>query len=105
MAEALYSQDGDFIDWTPTAAVAAGEIIQIRDGRAAFAPQAIAAGVKGAVRVSGIVEVLKSITQTMLISNQVFWDVSASKCNLLHGGDKDFFLGTVTEDASYTATT
>lgn len=105
MVEAIYKQEGEMIDWTPTAAVLAGEIIQLKDGRAAFAPTAIAAGVLGAVQVCGIVEVAKIITQTMLISNQVFWDYSASTCNLLHGGDKDFFLGTVMEDAAYTATT
>jgi len=105
MSEALYYQDGLMIDWTPTAAVAAGEVIQLKDGRAAFAPTAIAAGALGAVQVGGVVKVLKSITQTMLVSNQVFWDTSASKCNLLHGGSTDFFLGTVVEDATYTETT
>lgn len=105
MAESSYVQDGCTIDWTPTAAVAAGEIIHLKDGRAGQAVDAIAAGAKGAVKVRGIIEVAKSITQTMLVSNQVFWDVSASKCNLLHGGDADFFLGTVVEDATYTGTT
>lgn len=107
MAEAItYAPEADeLMDWTPTAAVAAGEIIQLKDGRAAYAPTAIAAGAKGSVQVSGIVTVLKVVTQTMLVSNQVFWDVSASTCNLLHGGDKDFFLGTVVEDASYAGTT
>ncbi len=55
--------------------------------------------------VSGIVEVLKVVTQTMLVSNKVFWDTSASTCNLLHGGSTDFFLGTVVEDAAYADTT
>lgn len=103
--EAVLYKPGIMIDWTPTAAVEGGEIIQLKDGRVAFAPTAIAAGVQGAVQVSGIVTVLKVITQTMLVSNQVFWDTSASTCNLLHGGSSDFFLGTVVEDASYTATT
>lgn len=105
MTEALYVAEGESVKWTPTAAVLAGEIIQLKDGRAAYAPTAIAAGILGAVQVCGVVEVLKSITQTMLVSNQVFWDTSASKCNLLHGISTDFFLGTVVEDASYTATT
>ncbi len=105
MAEANYVQDGYIIDWTPTAAVAAGEVIQLKDGRAGVAVDAIAAGALGAVQVRGIVSVLKSITQTMLVSNKVFWDTSASKCNLLHGGSTDFFLGTVVDDATYTATT
>ncbi len=43
--EALYASEGNMVKWTPTAAVAAGEIIQLKDGRAAFAPTAIAAGV------------------------------------------------------------
>ncbi len=106
MPEAIFKQEGEMVDWTPTAAVAAGEIIQLKDGRAAFAPTAIAAGILGAVQVCGIVEVAKVITQTMLVSNQVFWDKSASTCNLLRGlGTDDFFLGTVMEDAAYTATT
>ena len=105
MVEAIYKQEGESVDWTPTAAVAAGEVIQLKDGRAAFAPTAIAAGILGSVQVCGIVEVAKIITQTMLVSNQVFWDTSASTCNLLHGGSTDFFLGTVIEDATYTATT
>lgn len=105
MPEAIFKQEGEMVDWTPTAAVAAGEIIQLKDGRAAFAPTAIAAGILGAVQVCGIVEVAKVITQTMLISNQVFWDTSASTCNLLHGGSTDFFLGTVVEDAAYAGTT
>jgi predicted RecA/RadA family phage recombinase len=105
MAEALTYQEGDLIDFTPTAAVAAGVVLQLRDGRAAFAPRAIAAGVKGAVQVKGIVKVLKVVTQTMLPSNIVFWDASANTCNLLHGGDADFPLGVVIDDAAYADTT
>lgn len=105
MAEANYLQDGVMIDWTPTAAVSAGEVIHLKDGRAAFAPTAIAAGVKGAVQVKGIVEVAKTTSMVMLVSNQVFWDHSASKAHLLHGGDADFYLGTVMEDAASAATT
>jgi len=105
MAECLAYQDGMMIDYTPTAAVVAGQVLQLRDGRAAFAPTAIAAGVKGAVQVSGPVKVLKIVTQTMLPSNKVFWDASANTCNLLHGGDADFFLGTVMDDAAYADTT
>lgn len=106
MPEAVLHKEGEMIDWTPTAAVAAGEVIQLKDGRAAFAPTAIAAGVLGAVQVCGIVTVAKVATQTMLVSNKVFWDKSASTCNLLRGlGTDDFFLGTVVEDAAYAATT
>lgn len=104
MAEAKLYQEGEMIDWTPTAAVAAGEVLQLKDGRAAFAPTAIAAGVKGALQVCGIVTLAKVITQTMLVSNKVFWDTSAGTANLLHGGSSDFFVGTVVEDAAYAGT-
>lgn len=105
MPEASFYKEGYCIDWTPTAAVAAGEVIHLKDGRAGVATDAIAAGAPGSVQVRGIATVLKVVTQTMLVSNQVYWDTSASTCNLLHGGSTDFFLGTVVEDASYTGTT
>lgn len=99
--EAQYIQRGDTIDWTPTAAVLAGEVIHLKDGRAGVASSAMAAGQKGSLQVRGIAKVAKVVTQTMLVSNQVFWDHSASTANLLFGNDQDFFLGTIVEDAAY----
>lgn len=105
MPEASFYTEGDIVAWTPTAAVAAGEVIQLKDGRAGVAVDAIAAGGTGALQIKGIATVSKSITQTMLVSNKVYWDISTGKCNLLGGSAGDFFLGTVVEDASYTGTT
>ena len=105
MAEANFVQEGEKIDFTPTTACAAGEIRQMPDGRAGVAVAAIDAGQLGAFQVKGIVEVAKVVTQTMLVSNYVYWDTSASTCNLLHGTSTDFFLGTVVEDAAYAGTT
>lgn len=103
--EMVTYQEGESIDFTPVAAVAAGECVQLPDGRAGYASAAIAAGTLGSVQVCGIVSVLKVVTQRMCISNKVFWDTSASTCNLLHGGSTDFFIGTVVADAAYAATT
>ena len=105
MAEALYLQDGNSIDWTPTAAVTAGEILQISDGRAGFAPTAIGAGIQGAVQVTGLATVAKTATMVMLKGSRVWWDHSANAAHLLQVNDKDFFLGTVQEDAASAATT
>jgi predicted RecA/RadA family phage recombinase len=99
--ETRYVQDGVMIDHTPVAAVAAGEVIQLRDGRAGFSPSGIAAGVLDAIQVKGIVELLKSITQTMLPSNKVYWDRATSKCTLVPSSTT-FFIGTVLDDAAYT---
>ena len=105
MAEAVYIDDGASVEWTPTLAITAGQVIQYSDGRAAFAPTAIAAGVQGAVQVSGIVKVLKVVTQAMIKGSKVWWDHSANTANLLQVNDRDFYLGIVQEDAAYAGTT
>lgn len=105
MAEANFYQDGEMIDFTPTAALSAGQVLQLPDGRAAFAPTAIAAGIKGAVQITGIVEVAKTTSMVMLWGSQLFWDASANKAHLLHGNDADFPLGACQEDAASAATT
>lgn len=103
--EAKYLQPGQSLDWTPTAALSAGEVIQVNDGRAAFTPTDIAAGVQGAVQVEGIVEVAKTDSMVMLRGSKVYWDYTANKAHLLQVNDKDFFLGTVQETAGSSATT
>lgn len=106
MAEANNVSPGESLDWTPTAAVTAGEVIQVTDGRAGYAPTAIAAGVKGAVQVCGIAEIAKTDSMVMLKGSKVYWDHSASKASLLFGANtRDFFLGTVHETAASSATT
>lgn len=106
MSEALNYAEGKAIDWTPTAAVAAGEVIRLPDGRAAYAPTAIAAGELGAVQVDGIAVVDKTASMVMLKGSKVYWDHSASKCSLLFGANTaDIFLGTVLETAASADTT
>lgn len=105
MAEALYNSPGMSVDWTPTAAVTAGEVLQFSDGRAAFAPTAIAAGKKGALTVCGIVEVAKTASMVMLKGSRLYWDASANKAHLLQVNDADFYLGICQEDATASATT
>lgn len=105
MAEAYLSQDGDLIDFTPTAAVSAGEVIQLPDGRAGVAPTAIAAGVLGAIQVDGIATVAKTTSMVMLPGSELYWDASAGKAHLLHGNDKDFYIGVCQKDAASSDTT
>lgn len=106
MPEANTKSNGMQIDWTPTAAVAAGEIIHLPDGRAAWAPTAIAAGEIGAVQVSGIVTILKNIVMVMLKGSKVYWDASASTCNLGFGANTlDHYIGVVQDTTTSTATT
>lgn len=103
--EAQRGYEGDSIDYTPTAAVAAGEVLQIWDGRAAFAPSAIAAGVKGAVSVCGIRELIKTTSVVILQGDPIYWDISAGTCTPLKAvGTGDFFVGVAMADAAAAAT-
>ncbi len=106
MVEALNYAEGEAIDWTPTAAVSAGEVIRLPDGRAGYAPTEIAAGDLGAVQVCGIAIVAKTASMVMLKGSKVYWDHSASAASLLFGANTaDIFLGTVLETAASAATT
>jgi predicted RecA/RadA family phage recombinase len=105
MPEATYRQPGLLIDYTPLAAVVAGQVLQLPDGRAAFAPTAIAAGALGAVQVEGVCTLTKTTSMVVLQGSRIFWDHSANAAHLLHRNDKDFFVGTALEDATSAGTT
>lgn len=104
-SEAKYVQDGHNLDYTPAADVAAGEVLQLADGRAAFAADAIASGVVGAVRVCGVVKVPKTTGIVVLDGGKVYWDHSANKAHFKPANDRDFYLGTAVGDAASADTT
>lgn len=92
--EANFVQDADIVQYTVTAAVVAGQVVQLPDGRAGVAVDGYAAGALGAFQVSGIANLNKTLTMVMLIGSEIFWDASANAAHLLHVNDKDFFVGT-----------
>ncbi len=98
-------KNAEFIDFTPTAAVSAGEVIQLPDGRAAYSPVDVAAGELGSFAIGGIVRVAKTASMVVLIGSNLFWDASANAAHLRHRNDKDFFLGCSMEDGTSAATT
>lgn len=105
MAECNYLNEGEIVQATLTAAVSAGQVVQLEDGRAAFAPRAVDAGVQGSYQVCGVCEVAKTTSMVMLVGSQLFWDHSANKAHLKHVNDKDFPLGVAVDDATSAATT
>lgn len=106
MSEIALYQDGKSMDWTPAAALSAGDCVQFSDGRAAVATTDIAAGVQGSVQVCGIGNVTKTASQVWLKGTPVYWDSSANAATLVRGTNTaDFFLGTVVEAATSAATT
>jgi len=73
---ASYFQDGDTIDYTPSAAVAAGDVVVIGD-TVTVAPHAIAANKLGAVAPVGVFQMPKgtgAIGQLVV----VYWDATNS---------------------------
>lgn len=103
--QARYIQAGDVMDYTPVAALDAGDVIQLPDGRAAVAVGDIAAGELGSVAVGGVWRLEKTTSMVLLAGGRVYWDDSASKAHFKTVNDRDFYVGTVVEDAASAATT
>lgn len=105
--EAQTYAKGEMIDFTADAAYSDGDIIQMPDGRAGVVRGDVASGDTGSAEVTEglLVTVPKTLTMVMLPGSELFWDHSANKAHLLHGGDRDFFLGTCQKDAASAATT
>lgn len=103
MPEAVKYQDNpNTIDYTPTAAITGGEVIQLFDGRAAVIPIDVASGAKGAATAEGVWKVAKTATQVWIQGGELWWDHSANSATCIPrmgAGDKDFFLGTIYDDA------
>src|SRR5689334_19280205 len=105
MAEAVTVQAGSIVKYTVTAAVVAGQVIQLPDGRAGVAVDGYSAGTLGEFMTESIFEVAKTATMVMLPGSELYWDASADAAHLLFGNDKDFFLGTCYDDALSADTT
>lgn len=101
--EAVYRDTGDLVPFTPAAAISAGQVVQLNDGRAAAAPLAIDAGYLGVVRADGVHRVAKTASQVWLDGAPLWWDHSANAATCvppLVAGDRDFFLGSAVGDAA-----
>jgi predicted RecA/RadA family phage recombinase len=90
---AIRRSEGQMIDWIAEAAHVPGDVIQLRDGRAAVVSDYVASGASVGVYIDGIFEVPKTASVVVLMGSRLFWDYSADKCHVKHGNDRDFFLG------------
>jgi len=106
-AEAVPYRDANPHNLVAAAAMDAGQVIQLADGRAGYV-----AGLKNAsandsvaVECEGIVTLPKTASIVLLDGGKAYWDHSANKVHFKPVNDKDFFIGTVVGDASSAATT
>lgn len=104
MAEATLRSDIQTTVITPEAPVSAGEVLQLKDGRAGFAPSDISSGVAGLVRVTGNVLLTKVAGVVLLAGGDVWWDHSANNATYKPVDDRDFFVGTCITDADSAST-
>eukprot|EP00913_Durusdinium_trenchii_P005643 g5261.t1 len=89
------------------AAVVAGEVHQLADGRAGVyqGQNGAAAGDQTAWCTEGQVEITKTTGIVILDGGKVFWDHSANSATFRKVNDRDFYLGTAVGDAASADTT
>ena len=86
---AQFLHDGSTIDFTPSTAVSAGDIVT-RGGLVGVAKLDIDAGTQGALSLSGVYKVLKG-TEKFVTGESVFWDATAGQATHTLAGNQ--YLG------------
>lgn len=76
-AIANYVQEGDAIDYTPGADVAAGDVIDLGTF-VGIAKAAIASGTLGALSLEGVFDVNKYSGESHAIGDTIYWDAGTS---------------------------
>ena len=101
MAEATFIQDGDAIDYTPGADVAAGQVVVLSD-LIGIAKTAISANVLGALAVEGVFDVAKEggAAVTFGVGDLAYWDDTNKFAVTTDGGGANKLLGKVVKAAA-----
>ena len=108
MADAIALRNRHENRVTSAAAVASGEVYQLDDGRAGVYTglNSAASGDVVGFCTSGVFSVSKTASMVMVKGQSVWWDHSANAATITPSKtDRDFFLGTVHDDAASAATT
>lgn len=106
MAEGLFNQNGDIITFTTVAAVSAGEVLQVPDGRAGVAVNGPAAAESCSCQITGIHKLEKTTNEIYVPGQRLYWDASASKVTAVPPiTAADFYVGCAVLDAAAADTT
>jgi len=106
MAEATYLQDGDIVSFSTVAAVSAGEVLQVPDGRAGAAISGVGAGELCSCQITGVHKLEKTTNEIYVPGQRLYWDASASKVTAVPPiTAADFFVGCAVLDAAAADTT
>lgn len=102
MAEAVFVQRGDTVDYTPSGNVAAGTVV-VQGDLIGITTRAIAANVLGALSVSGVFDVAKNTGVTYSAGAILYWDDTNNVVTTTASGNKQ--LGKVVLAAASADTT
>lgn len=108
MADAIYQRARHETRKTAAAAIAAGEVHQLADGRAAVYTglAAAASGDRTNWVTEGKFKITKAASVVILDGAPIYWDHSANAATCVpQFADRDFFLGTADGDVAGSATT
>lgn len=79
MSLSVFKQTGDIIDYTPTVAKSAGDIV-VQAELVGQVVADIAADTKGALRIEGVITAPKLSTDVVAIGAVLYWDAANSRC-------------------------
>lgn len=99
MPDAIFNSQFDKQRVTLAASAGAGEVWQMKDGRAAYLyDTAKSSGDKPEFTTEGVVTVTKANGVIILDGGRVYWDHSANNATYKPANDRDFYLGTAVGD-------
>ena len=100
MATAQFIHDGDYVDYTPSADVSAGDVI-VQGDLVGVAKGDIEAGRLGAIAVTGVFDFPKATGVGSAISagSIVYWDAGAKEATTSSGNGANKELGKTITDA------
>jgi predicted RecA/RadA family phage recombinase len=100
--KAKFIQDGNSIDYTPGADVAAGDVV-IQGDLVAIAKLAIVAGVPGSLAATGVFDVAKATDEAIVVGAKTFWSVADQQATATATGN--VYMGEAIAAAAETDTT
>ena len=96
MAQAQYIQEGQAIDYTPSAAVDAGDVVVIGNKIVGIAKLDIAASALGALALEGVFDIVRADTIAFTAGDAVYWDADGDP----DGGTAGTGAATDTDDTA-----
>lgn len=99
MAQAIFSAEGRAVDYTPSADVAAGDVV-VQADLVGVARTPIAANAPGSLAIEGVFDFAKAtgVSSGIAVGTKVYWDSTAKQATATVGTNK--YLGKTVKTAA-----